>query len=125
MGERTAGTGHGKAGMLAHAGRAFIAVSFHRLFLGGLLPSRARFRFAGSLPIRRYMSLHEADARGAVRSEWRGFAEQIELLVVRFGLERFVVTADLSQVACLEFQGKLHQRVGDVGCGFIGDGVVR
>jgi hypothetical protein len=24
-----------------------IAVSFHRLFLGGLLPSRARFRFAG------------------------------------------------------------------------------
>ena len=26
-----------------------IAVSFHRLFLGGLLPSRARFRFAGYL----------------------------------------------------------------------------
>jgi hypothetical protein len=26
---------------------ALIAVSFHRLFLGGLLPSRARFRFAG------------------------------------------------------------------------------
>jgi hypothetical protein len=24
-----------------------LAVSFHRLFLGGLLPSRARFRFAG------------------------------------------------------------------------------
>lgn len=28
-----------------------IAVSFHRLFLGGLLPSRARFRFAGSQSI--------------------------------------------------------------------------
>jgi hypothetical protein len=26
----------------------FIAVSFHRLFLGGLLPSRARFRFTPS-----------------------------------------------------------------------------
>ena len=39
--------------MLAHTGH--IAVSFHRLFLGGLLPSRARFRFAGLLPIRRYM----------------------------------------------------------------------
>jgi hypothetical protein len=34
-----------KAGMRTHAG--LIAVSFHRLFLGGLLPSRARFRFAG------------------------------------------------------------------------------
>src|SRR5579859_5221797 len=30
-----------------------IAVSFHRLFLGGLLPSRACLRFAGSLPIPR------------------------------------------------------------------------
>jgi hypothetical protein len=37
---------------LSHAGRVRIAVSFHRLFLGGLLPSRARFRFAGSPPIR-------------------------------------------------------------------------
>jgi hypothetical protein len=35
--------------------------------------------------------------------------EQIELQVVRFGLERFAVTADLGQVGCLEFQGKLHQ----------------
>jgi hypothetical protein len=34
-----------KAGMRTHTG--LIAVSFHRLFLGGLLPSRARFRFAG------------------------------------------------------------------------------
>ena len=31
--------------LLKHAG--LIAVSFRRLFLGGLLPSRARFRFAG------------------------------------------------------------------------------
>ena len=29
-----------------------IAVSFHQLFLDGLLPSRARLRFAGSLTIR-------------------------------------------------------------------------
>jgi hypothetical protein len=35
-----------KAGMRVHTG-LLIAVSFHRLFLGGLLPSRARFRFAG------------------------------------------------------------------------------
>jgi hypothetical protein len=31
--------------MRMHTG--LIVVSFHRLFLGGLLPSRARFRFAG------------------------------------------------------------------------------
>jgi hypothetical protein len=31
-----------------HRPNTVIAVSFHRLFLGGLLPSRARFRFAGS-----------------------------------------------------------------------------
>jgi hypothetical protein len=36
-----------KAGVIAHVGLSLIAVSFHRLFLGGLLPSRARFRFAG------------------------------------------------------------------------------
>jgi hypothetical protein len=36
-----------KAGVIAHVGLLLIAVSFHRLFLGGLLPSRARFRFAG------------------------------------------------------------------------------
>ena len=50
--------------MLAHTGPAFIAVSFHRLFLGGSLPSRARFRFAGLLA---YTSLHEADARAVSR----------------------------------------------------------
>jgi hypothetical protein len=36
-----------------------IAVSFRRLFLGGLLPSRARLRFAGSTT---YTSSHEAGA---------------------------------------------------------------
>jgi hypothetical protein len=41
-----------KAGAITHAGLQLIAVSLHRLFLGGLLPSRARFRFAGSAPIR-------------------------------------------------------------------------
>jgi hypothetical protein len=41
-----------KADVSDHVGLALIAVSFHRLFLGGLLPSRARFRFAGSPPIR-------------------------------------------------------------------------
>ena len=107
-------------------------MSFHRLFLGGLLPSRARFRFAGLLPIRRYMKpaqggrLHQIPRPRrlrAFRMAW--VCEQIELPVVKFGLESFVVTADLSQVGCLEFQGKLHQRVGDVSCGFVGDGVVR
>jgi hypothetical protein len=34
-----------KAGAIVRTG--LIAVSFHRLFLGGLLPSRAHFRFAG------------------------------------------------------------------------------
>ena len=29
----------------------------HRLFLGGLLPSRARVRFAGSLTVRHHMTL--------------------------------------------------------------------
>jgi hypothetical protein len=37
-----------------------IAVSFRRLFLGGLLPSRARFRFAGSLPIRLHMKVAQS-----------------------------------------------------------------
>jgi hypothetical protein len=34
-------------GRHARAHTGLIAVSFHRLFLGGLLPSRARFRFTG------------------------------------------------------------------------------
>jgi hypothetical protein len=41
---------------------ALIAVSFHLLFLGGLLPSRARFRFAGSLPILVHMKLAQSRA---------------------------------------------------------------
>jgi hypothetical protein len=41
----------------------FIAVSFHRLFLGGLLPSKARFRFAGSLPIRLHTKLVQSRAQ--------------------------------------------------------------
>jgi hypothetical protein len=45
MGLEEVSWGRQRAGMLAHTG--LIAVSFHRLFLGGLLPSRARFRFAG------------------------------------------------------------------------------
>jgi hypothetical protein len=35
-----------KAGAISRVG--LIAVSFHQLFLGGLLPSSARFRFTGS-----------------------------------------------------------------------------
>jgi hypothetical protein len=34
-----------------------------------------------------------------------------------------VVTADLGEVARREFQGELHQRVGNVSGGFIGDGI--
>src|SRR5215467_5181334 len=36
------------------------APPFHRLFLGGLLPSRARFRLAGSLPIPVHMKLAQS-----------------------------------------------------------------
>lgn len=57
-------------------------------------------------------------------------AEQIELcrivvaqlLIMREGL---MVASDLGEVGGLELQGKLHQRIGDVGGGFIGDGVFR
>src|SRR6516162_11420549 len=37
----------------AHSHRS----ELHRLFLGGLLPSRARVRFAGSLTVRHHMTL--------------------------------------------------------------------
>lgn len=40
-----------KADVPPHIGPARVAVSFLRLFLGGLLPSRARFRFAGAMLI--------------------------------------------------------------------------
>ena len=36
-----------EAGVQARAGLLTIAVSFHRLFLSGLLPSRARLCFTG------------------------------------------------------------------------------
>lgn len=39
--------------MQLHAGFALVAVSFHRPFLDGLHPGRARFRVGGSLPVRR------------------------------------------------------------------------
>ena len=61
-------------------------------------------------------------------SERRMSAEEIELYrivvtplaVLREGL---VVTADLGEVGALELQGEVHQRVGDIGGGFIGDGI--
>jgi hypothetical protein len=36
-----------QAGMQSARQPQYIAMSFHRLFLGGLLPSRARLRFTG------------------------------------------------------------------------------
>jgi hypothetical protein len=46
-----------------------IAVSFHQLFLDGLLPSRARLRFTGSLPIRHHEKLAQSPIRRPPR--WR------------------------------------------------------
>src|ERR1700693_1973386 len=43
--------------------------------------------------------------------------------VVTFWRDGLVVTAYLGEVARLELQGDLHQRVGNVSGGFIGDGV--
>src|ERR1700688_2570998 len=59
------------------------------------------------------------------RSEGQMFAEQVELptVVVTFWRDGFVVTAYLGEVARLELQGDLHQRVRNVSGGFIGDGV--
>jgi hypothetical protein len=42
-------TAHGKGRHTRARQPTLIAVSFHRLFLSGLLPSRARLRFAGLL----------------------------------------------------------------------------
>jgi len=50
-----------KAGAIPRVG--LIAVSFHRLFLGGLLPSSARFRFAGSQTIRLHMKPQQSRKR--------------------------------------------------------------
>ena len=66
----------------------FIAVSFHRLFLGGLLPRRARFRFAGSLPI----PLRTKLAQSRVRSTCLQF---------RCLTDGAQSTLDLSQVSSL------------------------
>jgi hypothetical protein len=53
-------------------------------------------------------------------------AKQVELpgIVVTCRRDRLVVTAYLGEVSCLELQGDLHQRVRDVGGGFIGDGIL-
>ena len=53
------------------------------------------------------------------------FVEQFELptIVVTFWRDGLVVTAYLGEVARLELQGDLHQRVRNVSGGFIGDGV--
>jgi hypothetical protein len=40
-------------------------VSFHWPFLGGLLPSRARLRFTGSLPIRHHEKLAQSPITAA------------------------------------------------------------
>src|SRR5215469_6540926 len=48
MSSRRAGSGREGPACLVRTGPDRIAVSLHRLFLGGLLPSRARLRFAGS-----------------------------------------------------------------------------
>jgi hypothetical protein len=62
--------------MLTPTGLSLIAVSFHRLFLGGLLPSRARFRFPGSLPIPLHMKLVQSravSAMGCSPKAWQRF----------------------------------------------------
>src|SRR5271156_2936838 len=62
---------------------------------------------------------------GPQRSERLMFAEQVELptVVVTFWRDGLVMTAYLGEVARLELQGDLHQRVRNVSGGFIGDGV--
>ena len=54
------------------------------------------------------------------------FAEQIELpraVGVTFRRDGLVVAENLSEVARLECQGELHQCVGNVSGGFVGDGI--
>lgn len=50
-------------------------------------------------------------------------SEQVELarIVVGLGGNRLVVPADLGVVVVLELEGELHQRLGDVSGGFIGE----
>src|SRR5262249_3355406 len=51
-------------------------------------------------------------------------AEEIELagIVVRLGGDRLVVTTYLGVMVCLEFEGELHECVGNVSGDFIGNG---
>ena len=54
------------------------------------------------------------------------FSERVKLprgVGVTFRCDGLVVAANLGEVARLEFQGELHQRVGNVSGGFIGDGI--
>jgi hypothetical protein len=73
---------------------------------------------------------HGADTQGLSLqwSEWRMTAEQVELcriVVTPLAVlcEGLVVTADLGEVGALELQCEFHQRVGDIGGGFVGDGI--
>ena len=55
------------------------------------------------------------------------FAEQVQLLryvLARLRRDGLAVTPYLGEVGCLELQGEVHQRVGDVGSCFVGDGIV-
>jgi hypothetical protein len=54
-----------KAGLLS-APASLIAVSFLQLFLGGLLPSRARFRFAGAETLHPQSNLLQSRGRQSV-----------------------------------------------------------
>ena len=70
----------------------------------------------------------QRSGHAAVRAGPSGLAcqEQIELLariVVKRGPKRLVVTAVLSEVSCLELQGDLHERIGNIGGCLVGDGV--
>ena len=60
-------------------------------------------------------------------SERRIFAEHVELprVVVMTGCEGVVVMAYFGEVSRLELQGEIHQGIGDVSSGFIGEGVFR
>jgi hypothetical protein len=55
---------------------------------------------------------------------WLLLAEQVELawIVVTLKRDGFIVATYLGAVVCLELQCELHERPGDVGSGFVGDG---
>jgi hypothetical protein len=110
-----------RPGLLAHAGPRT-----HRREFPPVIPQRVAPQ-QSPLPLHRIGCLYVVTgrARNPPRSQWRWFAKQIELQIVSLGLEGLAVTADLGQVRCLEFQGKLHQRIGDISCSFVGHGAVR